>query len=257
MKKDRISRNQKLFSCIVYILNILMLFFPWIAVGDKRYNIFQMAAELKGAGIDGLAADASLFTLNTNTLKVGIGVECGLFFMFLFFAVMYMTMMLRNRKSLWNAAALFASVVICMWNTSGDTISALNTGNMFMWCFPAVFLMLCGMEFIAGKAMEQWSEMNREAKELEEKNKAQKKEERERLEFSGKYNPMFYQFLWKNFIGIGLSLMLYSMFEYRQLRNFENPFLLCLFFIGLYLTLRHIIVEYLLRETRLYCASAG
>lgn len=444
MKKDRISRNQKLFSCIVYILNILMLFFPWIAVGDKRYNIFQMAAELKGAGIDGLAADASLFTLNTNTLKVGIGVECGLFFMFFFFAVMYMTMMLRNRKSLWNAAALFASVVICMWNTSGDTISALNTGNMFMWCFPAVFLLLCGVEFIAGKAMEQWSEMNREAKELEEKNKAQKKEERERLEFSGKYNPMFYQFLWKNlkktwrdyvllvfcssmifsfivigfgmrmflrkennvegivqaigslssillnvmfplaivsviiiiilsfyylkcraknygifltlgmrrrtlqffiglefasiigftvliggsfgalalhafakrseyflgaeletqsvgvfpyvqsvfallflylmafmaardifvsfrlgssvdlqsikekipvrhrklFIGIGLSLMLYSMFEYRQLRNFENPFLLCLFFIGLYLTLRHIIVEYLLRERR-------
>lgn len=32
-----------------------------------------------------------------------------------------------------------------------------------MWCFPLVFLLLSGIEFIAGKAMEQWREMNRNA----------------------------------------------------------------------------------------------
>ena len=42
--------------------------------------------------------------------------------------------------------------------------------------------------------------------------------------------------------------MLYSMFEYRQLKNFEKPLLLFLFFIGLYLSFRYGIAEYLLKS---------
>lgn len=198
MKKEKISLGQKIFSCTVYLLNILLLFFPWIAVGDKRYNIFQMAAKLKREGVGKIMADASLFTLNTNTLRVGLWVECALFLLFFIFAVAYMTAVLRNKRGIWNVPALLTSIVLCAWNTSGDTVSALNTGNVFMWCFPIVLFLLCGVEFIAVKAMEQWSEMNRDAKEFQAKEKARKKEEKERLEFEGRYNPLFYQFLWKN-----------------------------------------------------------
>ena len=154
MKKEKISLGQKIFSCTVYLFSIFLTFFPWIAVGGKRYHIFEVAAALKE-----LAVDDSLFASNMAALKAGIWVECGLFFLLCVFAVLHMAAVLRDKRRLWNVFALLTSVALSMWNTSGDTVSALNSGNTLMWCFPTVFILLCGVEFIAGKAMEQWKEM--------------------------------------------------------------------------------------------------
>ncbi|EOS69636.1 hypothetical protein C818_02417 [Lachnospiraceae bacterium MD308] len=198
MKKEKISLGQKIFSCTVYLLSIFLTFFPWIAVGGKRYHIFEVAVALKRTGLKELAVDDSLFASNMAALKAGIWAECGLFFLLCVFAVLHMAAVLRDKRRLWNVFALLTSVALSMWNTSGDTVSALNSGNTLMWCFPTVFILLCGVEFIAGKAMEQWKEMKQESAALRAKEKAQKEEERERLAFEGRYNPLFYQFLWKN-----------------------------------------------------------
>ncbi len=198
MKRDRISPGQKIFSCMVYLVSIFLMFFPWITVGEKKYHIFGMAAELKRTGLKELAAGGSVSALNMDTLKIGLWAEWGLFLLLAVFSVLHMAAVLRNKRRWWNVFALFTSIALCMWNASGDTVTALNAGNAFMWCFPLVFLLLSGIEFIAGKAMEQWREMNREAKALKDKERAQKEEEERRLAFDGRYNPLFYRFLWKN-----------------------------------------------------------
>lgn len=80
MKKEKISLGQKIFSCTVYLLSIFLTFFPWIAVGGKRYHIFEVAVALKRTGLKELAVDDSLFASNMAALKAGIWAECGLFF---------------------------------------------------------------------------------------------------------------------------------------------------------------------------------
>lgn len=198
MERNEIPFKQKAISCIMYLFNILMFFFPWITVGEKHYNIIQLAITLKKTGLDALTADVSLDVENMDVLNIGIWAECGFFLIFGILSVIYIIAVLRNRKFLWNVFALIAAAALCMLNTFGSTIPALNGDSIFMWCFPLVFLVSCGIEFIAQKAMEQDPEIIQKMEKIQEEEKAQKKEEKERLEFEGRYSPLFYHFLWKN-----------------------------------------------------------
>lgn len=61
------------------------------------------------------------------------------------------------------------------------------------------FLILDGMWFIGGKAVEQWDEASRQAHESYERRKAYKKERKRRLAFPGKYSYLYYRVMWKAF----------------------------------------------------------
>ncbi len=198
MDKHKIPFKQKIFSCMIYLFNVLMFFFPWITVGDKHYHILGLAIAMKRTGLDALAASADLAIENMNTLNISIWLECGLFLIFGILSAIYMASVLRNRKFPWNICALITSAALCTLNTFGSTIPALDDNSIFMWCFPLVFLASCGIEFIAQKAMEQWREMNQETERIQVEEKAQKEEEKERLGFEGRYSPLFYHMLWKN-----------------------------------------------------------
>ena len=54
----------------------------------------------------------------------------------------------------------------------------------------------------------------------------------------------------KIFLAIGVMICAYSIFEYRQLRNFENVYLLLAFMVGYILVLRYGMLEYLLSERK-------
>lgn len=196
MKK--IPFKQKIFSCMIYIISILMLFFPWISIQDKYYNVFQLVIELKKTGMEVLGENVELFDANMSTLNVGIWVECGLFLLLGIFSVFYIISILRNKRNIYNAITMIISVVLCMWNTSGNTIPSLNDGNILMWCFPVFFMVLCTIEFFFGKLMEEWKEAKQKQEFLRAEDKAKKKEEKERLAFVGKYSSLFYRVVWKN-----------------------------------------------------------
>lgn len=196
--KRKIPLRQKLFSCTVYFFNFFFVFFSWITINGKQYNVFQSVAEMEKQGIDAFVSDAEYLVISKEALAAGVWIEAVLFFLFLVFGVLYLVLLILGRRSFLNVLALADAFIICMWNAAFYIFPSFDTSSTIMLCFPVVFLILCGIEFFAGKAMEQWEQMTREAKEIQERDRAQRKEEKERLAFAGKYSPLFYRFLWKN-----------------------------------------------------------
>lgn len=198
MENNKIPFKQKAISCTIYLFNVLMLFFPWITIGDKHYHVLGLAISLKKTGLDALTANASLAIENMDTLNISIWMECGLFLIFGMLSVIHIITIVRNKKSVWNVCALIAAASLCTLNTFGSTIPALNDDSVFMWCFPLIFMVSCGIEFITQKAIELWPEMNQETEKIQAEEKAHKEAEKERTEFEGRYSSLFYHFLWKN-----------------------------------------------------------
>lgn len=44
MEEESMKRNRRkrVFSIICYIINIIIVFYPWIIVGNTKYNIVQL-----------------------------------------------------------------------------------------------------------------------------------------------------------------------------------------------------------------------
>ena len=57
---DRQRRLQRRFSLIMYLLIFAALCFPWIMVGEKRYNLISFAMCLKTEGAESIVARAGL-----------------------------------------------------------------------------------------------------------------------------------------------------------------------------------------------------
>ena len=58
---DRQRRIQRRFSVIMYLLIFAALCYPWIMVGEKRYNLVSFALCLKAEGAESIVRRAGLF----------------------------------------------------------------------------------------------------------------------------------------------------------------------------------------------------
>ena len=45
------NRRKRVFSIICYIINIIIVFYPWIIVGNTKYNIVQLKRKIETIGI--------------------------------------------------------------------------------------------------------------------------------------------------------------------------------------------------------------
>ena len=57
---DRQRRIQRRFSVIMYLLIFAALCYPWIMVGEKRYNLVSFALCLKEEGAESIVRRAGL-----------------------------------------------------------------------------------------------------------------------------------------------------------------------------------------------------
>lgn len=198
--RNHIWRKIRLMSLICYGVNFLLLFFPWIVVGDMRCNLFELPFKLKGGELDeAIAAGSGMFATDAGSLEAGIRLELFVFGVFFLFSMIYFLFTLFGKRSRFNIAAMALSLIAVVVNSSGFSIMAVCTDMILGIAFPGVFLLLPGMEFVIGKMMDVWEETKANTEASQKKAKQEKEERKERLFFEGKYSELFYQYVWKNF----------------------------------------------------------
>ena len=181
------TRKQKLTSIIMYGVIIATLFFPWITPGDSRYNLVQFVLKMKEPGLETMVALSGAYVENIASLRVAIWLEIGVFFLVFMFGIAYIVTVIKEKDWKFNAVTVCLVAIGLYINNIGmgsDSLSVLCSDEVMCALYPDILLALPVAEFIVSKAMEQWTEMNAEAKAIREKER-QKEEEEEKIIFQG------------------------------------------------------------------------
>ncbi len=194
---ERLSRIQRRFSVVLYMLEFAALGYPWMMVGEKKYSVVTFALKFKRDGIDSLVQQAGI---EPNVLyEVGVKVNLGIFAFFVLVGIFYLATVFARKNWNINIVSLLTAIAVLYAGTTPymmlDFCSNYTEGIL---CIGA-FMVVAAVEFIGRKVIENWDVTATEADEYHEKERREKEERKERLYFPGKYKKLFYRVIWKNF----------------------------------------------------------
>lgn len=202
MSKELTGKNQHIqrrFSVIMYLLIFGVLCYPWIMVGEQRYNLITFAMCLKTEGAASIIKQAGL--LPDPSYAGGLTINLWLYFLFFVLCMVYLLTVYLKKDWYVNAVVLLMAIVFTyagMWEYMIGTICS-NTVEAIV--YPGILLALSGIECLGRKMIEIWDREVKDRAEYEEKEKREKAERKARLYFPGKYNRLFFRVIWKNFVG--------------------------------------------------------
>lgn len=195
----RRERMQRRFSVIIYLFIFGALCYPWIMVGEERYNLISFAMCLRTEGAQSIVLRAEL----TPDPSYAGGLSASLWFYLVFsvLCVLYVLTIALRKDWYINVAVIIMSVVfnyINMWEYMIGSVCSNTTEAVL---YPGVLLLLSGVECIGRKIIEVWDREMQDRAEYVKKEKRQREERKRRLYFPGKYNRQFFVVIWKNFVG--------------------------------------------------------
>ncbi len=189
---------------VMDILAQILCLFPWLTVGESRYNAIMYLYRMYRDPIavfraDKFGGDFAAFGLTENDVNSwGIALCVELSFMAVVQILLLLHLLLNlTGKSYADRLPAIATVASCIpvyFSTLGDGGDTLLT-----YVYPPLLFMFYGFITVGGKMAEAWNEASRQEKERKEARKQFKKEKAVRLKFDGKYSRDFYRVAWKNF----------------------------------------------------------
>lgn len=200
--KEKAKRTKlHLFSAVVSLVDLgLLLFFPWIQVGSGgSYSLPGLVLALRSEGLQEILDKGKIVTDDIASLEVGIWVETGLFALYGVLIIFHIVSRFSARGGWFGILAFFVSGIALGVHSYPKCISDLTEGSAIGIIFPCIVVLMRTVDILGCKLMEEWKEASDNLKKTKEEEQAKKEESRERLYFPGKYNPMFYRAVWKDF----------------------------------------------------------
>ena len=185
-------------SIVMYAMNLIMYFIPWLTVGEKKCNLFQFMVKVVREGLYNLILAAGMPQDYVELYKAGIIINLVVFIIFAIVDVIYIVLMVRGKKTRLNLINVIVILAYVAFDTSGISMG-MFAYTLLDKSVPYIMMVITWLEFPVQNIVENWEESIAEAKRQEKKMIAKEKEEEERLRFEGKYTTLFYQFVWKNF----------------------------------------------------------
>ncbi len=196
---DRQRRIQRRFSFTMYLLIFAALCYPWIMIGEKRYNLISFALCLKAEGAESIVERAGL--LPDPSYAGGLWASLGFYLIFAVMCVIYLAAMFWGKDWHINVAVILMAIVFTYVNAWEYMIGSVCSNAIEAILYPGVLMLLSGVECIGRKMIEIWERELGDKIEYEKKEKLEKAERKRRLYFPGKYSRLFFVVIWKNFVG--------------------------------------------------------
>lgn len=113
--------KKRIFSTVMYLMNIIIVLLPWLTVGDEKLNLIQFAMKFRDIGMDGIAKLSGLPQEQVGELQVGVMIELGGLAIFIIMAVLHLLLTLFRKKSRANFVCVgittfFSSVIRQVWD---------------------------------------------------------------------------------------------------------------------------------------------
>lgn len=185
-------------SIVIYILNMILVFVPWLTIGEKKYNTFGFVRQMIDEGTEKIIIESGLGSDMLAQYKFGIYIGLVLFAIYVLGGVFYIIFMFKGKRTRLNIMNCVIMLSMLGFHMSGISLAAFSLTFQDICVLFAMFF-LTVLEFFVRTIAERWEEMVTGVREYETEEAKRKREERERLRFDGKYTSLFYKFVWKNF----------------------------------------------------------
>lgn len=191
--------KRKIVSLIFYILNLGLFIFPWIIIGEEKFNFFQFVWKNTTEGMPFFMELAGIPEKQLNLLQGAVSIQTFFMLLNLVFSVIYIYFIFRKKKLPFNIAVMATGVLTAYFhNTFEGTLGTLAPAQMTT-AFSLFFVLIPVLEFFTDMVMSRWKETVEESRAFAEEEKAWKEEVKRRTAFAGKYDTPFYRVVWKNF----------------------------------------------------------
>lgn len=199
--KERLHTGRK-FSAVVLVIVQVILVLPWILIDGKYYNTYMYLFRMFSTGDfkSVVMEDFSFLGMEWTDLE-----QMMYFFVFqlvllivLQFVDLLNLILTCRKESVGPLSPV--SLVIC-----GIQIFSVNFSPVFYfdnWITLLYIIIIAVLHLIlllGSRMIDSWEESTAEQRQIKERDKAAKKERKERLAFEGKYSSLFYTVIWKNF----------------------------------------------------------
>lgn len=191
--------KKRMFSMIVYILNLALLCCPWIPFGQARYNYFSFSVIAWSEEFEQLIIEAGISTENVMNLMVGARAELIVLGISIVLSGIYLVLMSlgKYRKvNFWNIGCLLCVLIMhCSW----ETLANFCNSDLLGVFVPSFLFLISLVECIFRYIIMDWDKIQEEVQRNKKREEELKAEEKERLAFEGKYSRLFYRIILKNF----------------------------------------------------------
>lgn len=170
--------RERMILASICVINFIIFLFPWIT---SNFGKFSFLGSLQ------------------NVITPGIIIELFLVFIYMLLYAGYLLKSMIGKKCKFNIGCCILAAAIFLIHISPFGISSCCKDNLLGTLYPGLFLLVSAIGYLFFEGIEPWEEIETEAKKIQEKDKAEKEEEKRRLQFEGKYSHLFYRIVWKNF----------------------------------------------------------
>lgn len=177
---------------------MILIFVPWLTIGEKKYNTFGFVVQMMNEGTEKIIIDSGLGSDMLAQYQLGIYIGLFLFAIYVLGAVVYLIYMLKGKRTRLNIMNCVIMLSMLGFHMSGISLAAFSLTFQDICVLFAMFF-LTVLEFFVRTIAERWEEVVTGVREYETEEAKRKREEKERLRFDGKYTTLFYKFVWKNF----------------------------------------------------------
>ena len=195
----KITRKRKILTTTIYAMNMVVVLLPVLQINNIKCSLVQAIPIILTSDLTRLAEDIGLSGANVVVFEVSLYIQIISILLFTLFSIVYVVLLHLGRNSKFKLVNGICVLVFMIMQMQNEAITALFGISVISAFIPFFLVILTGLEIPVSIIVDQWDEVVAEAKQLDAKEKAFKKEKDERLRFEGKQNRLFYHVLWKNF----------------------------------------------------------
>jgi len=172
------KKKERIILASFCIINYIIFLFPCISLVCGKYNLRKILQ---------------------NVITPGIIIELFLVLIYMLLCTVYLTKSITGKKCKLNIGCCIIAAAIFLLHISPIGASIYYKDNLSGTLYPGLFLLVAAIGYLIFESIEPWEEIEEEAKKMQEIDKLEKAEEKQRLSFKGKYTHLFYRIVWKNF----------------------------------------------------------
>lgn len=201
----------RVFGMIAALVSQVVFLIPWVPNGEGHeiFQVHMLRAFQSGDAFtylqNALYAVAEFEGFSQTEISGMLFADVAAFVFILiaqFFSILYLLSLFLGREKLFlYIPVFFASTGALMTAVSGGTADTYmyTIGDSRGLIFFMANLAMAAITFVGGRMMDSWDETKKENEERRKREQLRKKERKERLYFPGKYSPLFYTVIRRNF----------------------------------------------------------
>lgn len=202
--KKRLTAD-RIYYLITGVIIQVALIIPWIPLGGNFHNTYGYLTRLRRAEDMNVLVKVDMSAMGVDWVEWNDiqSVTIAFLVMLILMAVIQLLGLISLFRILLGRNSAFLPVVSLVVSCLGLLMSvegpSLYMDNAYFKVYPVGIMFLLCIYLVGGRMLDSWTDASDEMQRIRERDRLAKKERKERLVFEGKYSPLFYRVIWKNF----------------------------------------------------------